>query len=1111
MSIHIALHHQTEYQYDRPRSLGPQIIRLRPAPHAKTRVLSYAMRIEPQTHFIHWQQDPYANHQARVVFPERTEVFRLSVDLVLEMAVFNPFDFFLDRQAECFPLFYDESLAKDLLPFCIKCDLTPKLEQRLESLKALRGPTIDCLVQINQDLQRDIAYTLRMEAGVQSPEQTLEQASGSCRDSAWLLVNLLRHLGLAARFVSGYLIQLKPDQQAHGEQAGLAQDFSDLHAWCEVFLPGAGWVGLDPTSGLLAGEGHIPLACTPEPSGAAPVDGAVEASEVQFSHHMHIDRIHESPRVTKPYSDAQWEAINRLGEAVDRRLADADVRLTMGGEPTFVSMSDRDAPEWNTEAIGPGKRDMAIDLMTRMKQRYGAGGFVHLGQGKWYPGEQMPRWALSLFWRKDGLSCWPQHELMADEKAQVQATRADASRLAERLAKVLGFSKASVIPAYEDVFYFLWREGRLPPDVDPFNAKLVEPYERARLRRVFQGSLKDPVGYVVPLFPSEGRWQSSPWTLRDDRLYLTPGDSPIGYRLPLQSLARSDQDDALSQLPLDPFNPGLQTALPPFQTALDSLAQEPGNSLVEPAREGFVGTALCVEVRNPGRSSGPEEELAREGDAVVYVFMPPVQKLEDYLSLLAAVHHAAQSLSIPVLIEGYPPPKDPRLAMLQITPDPGVIEVNIHPASDWPELVERTEFLYEAARQSGLSAEKFMLDGRHTGTGGGNHLVMGAAKVEDSPFLRRPDLLASLISFWHNHPSLSYLFSGLFIGPGSQAPRVDEARNDQVYELEIALREIERAQSRPGPCAPWLIDRCLRNLLIDVTGNTHRAEFCIDKLFAPDGPNGRMGLLEMRAFEMPPHPRMSLVQQLLLRACIAWFWQQPYRSPRAQRLTRWGTGLHDRFLLPTFIRLDFEDVLSELRHAGFDFELEWFEPQLEFRFPNIGSVAVRGVAIELRHALEPWQVIGESVSVSGTSRYVDASLERIEVLAQGIDSNRYVLSINGRSAPLQPTGRDGEAVIGVRFKAWQQAFALHPSIDVHTPIHVDLVDNLLARSMGGCRYHVAHPGGRNYERLPINAYEAESRRLSRFFREAHTPGLLKLDAARQSLEFPFTMDLRQYS
>ncbi|NCZ58893.1 MAG: transglutaminase family protein, partial [Betaproteobacteria bacterium] len=999
MSVQIALLHRTEYRYERPLSLGPQWVRLRPAPHTRTPLISYALTIEPEGHFIHWQQDPYANYQARLVFPERTALFRVTVELIAEIEVFNPFDFFLDRYAEQFPFVYEKPLAQDLLPYSKPCALTPALAKRLDSMRSLRGPTLDCLVQFNQDLQRDILYTIRMEPGVQTPDQTLAAGKGSCRDSAWLLVCLLRHLGLAARFVSGYLIQLKPDLPSRDAASSLSGDFCDLHAWCEVFLPGAGWIGLDPTSGLLASEGHIPLACTPDPGGAAPIEGELEQGEVQFSHQMSVSRITQPPSIEKPYRDDQWQSILHLGEQVERVLVEGDVRLTMGGEPTFVSATDRESAQWHTEALGPGKRALGVDLIGQLKARYAPGGFFHFGQGKWYPGEQLPRWALSLYWRKDGVPCWPQSQWLADEKSGHLRHHDDAERFAKRLAKTLGLQSACVIPAYEDVFYYLWREGRLPVDEDPLNARLTEPFERARLRRVFQSSLHEVVGYVLPLHPHNGHWYASSWTLRDERLHLLPGDSPIGYRLPLESLPAASRSDPLASLPVDPYSPTLESALPRFQSMLaqpgsseDADPQSANNRSFTQAEDSkplpLARTALCVELRNPGRASGPEAELAREGDSVLYVFMPPAQRLEDYLSLLAAVHHTAETLSMAVVLEGYPPPKDPRLEMLQITPDPGVLEVNVQPASSWKSLVDQTHFLYETAADCGLSVEKFMLDGRQIGTGGGSHVVLGGASVQDSPFLRRPDVLASLISFWHNHPSLSYLFSGLFIGPGSQAPRIDEARNDQVYELEIALQQIELEQARSGQCPPWFIDRCLRHLLIDVTGNTHRSEFCIDKLYAPDGPNGRLGLLEMRAFEMPPHPQMSLVQQLLVRACVAWFWHKPYRSARAQRLTRWGTGLHDRFLLPSFVKLDFEDALAELGQGGFHFDIDWFAPQFAFRFPMIGALDLRGVGIELRHALEPWQLLGEEASAGGTARYVDSSLERIEVLARGLDTNR---------------------------------------------------------------------------------------------------------------------------
>ncbi len=1094
MSIHIALHHVSHYRYDRAVNLGPQVVRLRPAPHSRTRVLSYALKVEPGEHFINWQQDPQGNYLARLVFPEKTRELKIEVDLVAEMAVFNPFDFFLEPYAETIPFAYTEGEQLELAPYLVKLPAGKLFAKYLAGIELTPTPSVDFLVALNQRLSTDISYLIRLEPGVQTPEESLQKASGSCRDSAWLLVQLFRHLGLAVRFVSGYLIQLTADVKSLDGPSGTEVDFTDLHAWCEVYLPGAGWIGLDPTSGLFAGEGHIPLACSPEPSSAALISGGVDECECEFSHKMWVERIWEAPRVTKPYSDEQWQAIVSLGQKVDEDLQAQDVRLTMGGEPTFVALDYPDDPEWNTAALGPNKRRLATDLFHRLREHYAPSALVHFGQGKWYPGEQLPRWSLNAYWRRDGEPIWHNPALYADEQHDYGVDASKAADFITRLAERLGVDGKYRVPAYEDRFYYLWRERKLPSSVSADDSRLADPLERERLRKVFEQGLDKVVGHILPLarHAKQLGWQSGSWFLRDEHCRLIPGDSAMGYRLPLDSQPWVSDADYPYINPEDPTQsfaplPAAAQIKPQLRGVWSGKAASANKRpLLGQSAAGVVRTALCAEPR----------------DGKLYLFMPPLVRLEDYLELVAAIEATAAEMKCPVLLEGYEPPLDPRLQFFRVTPDPGVIEVNIHPAASWDELVERTEFLYEQARECRLSSEKFMIDGRHTGTGGGNHFVLGGATTADSPFLRRPDLLRSLISYWHNHPSLSYLFSGLFIGPTSQAPRIDEARNDALYELEIAFAQMPEAGR---DCQPWLVDRLLRNLLVDVTGNTHRAEFCIDKLYSPDSASGRLGLLELRAFEMPPHAQMSLAQQLLLRALIARFWREPYKPAR---LVRWGTELHDRYLLPHFIEQDFADVLQELDGSGYRLRHEWFAPHFEFRFPKSGDFNVKGIELELRQALEPWHVLGEEGGGGGAVRYVDSSLERMQVKLSGLPSDRYVLTCNGVPVPLRPTGKVGEFVGGVRFRAWQPANCLHPTIEVHAPLVFDLVDSWMQRSLGGCQYHVAHPGGRSYDSLPVNAYEAESRRLARFFRLGHSPGKRPLLAPVHNNEMPMTLDLR---
>jgi uncharacterized protein (DUF2126 family) len=498
----------------------------------------------------------------------------------------------------------------------------------------------------------------------------------------------------------------------------------------------------------------------------------------------------------------------------------------------------------------------------------------------------------------------------------------------------------------------------------------------------------------------------------------------------------------------------------------------------------FVRTAMAFEPR----------------DGNLHIFLPPISDAAHWLDLVGEIEATAEELTQAIVLEGYPAPHDPRLKRFSVTPDPGVIEVNVHPAHSWQEMVKNTDILYEEARLARLGTEKFMMDGRHTGTGGGNHVTLGGPSPADSPMLRNPQVLGSLVRYWQNHPALSYLFSGMFIGPTSQAPRVDEARDDSLYELGIAMQQLPGGEVP----APWLVDRVLRNLMVDMTGNTHRAEFCIDKLYSPDSATGRLGLVEFRGFEMPPHSRMAMVQSLLLRSLVARFWQQPYE----QDLVSWGTELHDRFMLPHYVERDMNDVIGDLKRWGYPIESRWFDPFVEFRFPRYGTVNIDDIEMELRFAIEPWNVLGEEVTAQGTARFVDSSVERMQVKVRGLTDTRHVVTCNGRRVPLRCTGARGEFVAGVRYKAWNPPSGLHPTIPVQAPLVFDILDRWSERSLGGCSYFVSHPGGLYYDTLPINAYEAESRRLARFSPIGYSIGSVRAPDESIACEHPYTLDLR---
>ncbi|THV09338.1 transglutaminase family protein [Nocardioides caeni] len=1110
MSIKVALEHRTTYDFAHPVAVGPHVVRLRPAPHCRTPIEAYSLKVEPAGHFVNWQQDPFGNWLARLVFPEKVSTLDITVGLVADMMVINPFDFFIEEQAERYPFDYAPDVAADLAPYLRDVPDSARATAWKDALPELPDdgvPTVQFLADLNAAVHRDVAYSVRMEPGVQSPDQTLEIGIGSCRDSAWLLVSLLRQYGLAARFVSGYLVQLAPDAYATeglDGPPGPKEDFTDLHAWTEVFLPGAGWVGMDPTSALFAGEGHIPLSATPHPSSAAPIEGATDPVEVTFSYSNTVTRVHEDPRVTAPYTPEQWARIDALGAAVDRRLDAGDVRLTMGGEPTFVAMADASTPEWSTDADGPVKRQLAGDLAARLQELHAHGGVVHRGQGKWYPGEPLPRWSIALQRRADGEPLWTDPALFADPWSPGTATRRDAERLGLEVVRLLRLSAQQLRPAFEDPFAAL-ADHVAQPYGDRPTAREDDATEDLVAR--LDADVVEPTGWVLPLTTGETGWTSPVWQFRRGRLVLTPGTSAVGLRLPLSSVDWVD--------PESPAQPSYLEAGAPLEPGLPSVALT--------APEGADRTALAFESR----------------DGHVHVFLPPTTRLEDYADLVHLVETAASAVGVPVVLEGYQPPPDPRLVQLSVTPDPGVIEVNVQPTRTWAEQRDLTQTLYSQARLAQLTTEKFDLDGLHTGTGGGNHLTLGGHQPVDSPLLRRPDLLVSLITYWQRHPSLSYLFSGRFIGPTSQAPRFDEGRPEAVYEMEIACAEVLRlvadAETDGHEPRPWLVDRALRHLLTDLTGNTHRAEFCIDKLYSPDSTRGRLGLLELRGFEMPPHPQMALVQALLVRSLVAMFWDRPI-DPTTAPLVRWGTRLHEDFLLPHGAVADINQVVTDLADAGIDFDPAWLAPFTEFRFPRIGFADLTAAAgapihLELRQGVEPWHVLGEEATGGGTARYVDSSVERIQVTVRGIDPGRHLLTCQGVPVPLtridaQATGVPGGRVVaaglpgdafygGVRYKAWQPWSALHPSIPVDSPLTFDVVDLDAGTSLGGATYHVVHPGGRNYDHPPVNANEAEARRAARFETGRHTAGRFDTAALRRqarqvaSDEYPHTLDLRR--
>jgi uncharacterized protein (DUF2126 family) len=1058
MGIQIALRHRTSYRYDKAVSLGPQIIQLRPALHCRTPILSYSLDVIPSEHFLTWQLDPSSNQQARVLFPKKTSELAVEVNLVADLVPVNPFNFLLDPAVEKHPFQYAAELARDLQPYLLVDSNGSLLRAFLESVGNQPAGTVDLLLSLNRKVRDEIRYVTRLEHGIQSSEETLQKRSGSCRDSAWLLVESLRILGIAARFVSGYLIQLAEEKTESTESgSGPQTDSADLHAWAEAFLPGAGWIGLDPTSGLLAGEGHIPLACTSSASQAAPISGTAERASTDFRYEMSVRRLNDSRPLSQADIEEQWPRIRQLAHRVDAELEAHDVRLTMGGEPTYVGIDEPESPQWNIDALGDVKRARGMALIQALRRKMAPGGLLHYGQGKWYPGEQLPRWALSCFWRADGVPVWEDVQLIALDNHDYGLRANDALRFLQALARRLQVTAENILPAFER-----------------------------------DGPATEPSGYILPIRRRQPhgalRWSSQWWFNSLDSVVLLPGDSPIGFRIPTEVIPWIAPDELEYTFDTAPFADRVK--LPPVKPQRMNLFDvepeaDPLPAIARPS-EGvteLIRPSLCVQIR----------------DGRLHVSLPYAPVLADYFDLVAAVEDTCRRLQMPVWVEGYTPAADPRLRSFSVTPDPGVLEINLPPAACWDELEQMNMVLDSEARQNRLIAEKYDLSGNRNATGGGSHIVIGGATIADSPILRRPVLLRSMVGFWQNHPSLSYLFSGMYVGPTSQYPRVDETRMDALYELEVAFRHLPSTE-----CPPYIVDGLFRNLLADATGNTHRAEFCVDKLFPPEGLGLQLGLLELRAFEMPPNARMGLLQMLLVRALVCTFWKAPFEGS----LIRWGTKLHDRFMLPHFVWQDFLEVIAQLRHSGFEMEADWFSAHFEFRFPKIGSISAGGVELELRRALEPWNVLAEETASGRTVRSVDSSVERVQVKLSGVSAeSRYMVTCNGRHVPLHPTTETGVAVSGVRFRARRLSATMHPTIPVHSPLTFTLIDRGSQRSLVQFTYRVDSPQGREYKGRPTDAADAETRRLERF--EMIDP-IAPVAVPEEEINpiFPGTLDLR---
>ena len=1030
MNTRIAINHKIDQRFDKKVGLSTHWLRLRPAPHTQSLIEAYSLKIHTEPHFLNWLRDPYENHLARLDLPEPVADLRIEVEVLAELPPGNPFDFLVEPSAFSFPFDYPSQLTKELAPYLNVGRPGPRLRAWFEAMEVEPGYIVERLGDINLKFYNLLPAFGPLQPGAVDTETVLARGGGSPWEIAWLATLTLRHLGLAARFTSGYHVALAPKEGGY--------DIARLHAWTEVYLPGAGWIGLDPAGGIFTAEGHIPLASAPEYLRTMPLTGYFEHCAASQDETTTVRRLIPAPEVW-PYSDCQWADIRALARKVDEDLQAQSIHLNLGQSLSFVSAYNPTAPEWTTAAMGPDKTRTAEDLLYRLKNRLAPGGILHLGQGEWMGGESLPRWRLSAFFRSDDFPIWQDPALIGWRQSGFSLTTEDARRFAEVLGENLGLAKSFVIPAQEDGLHQFWlHRTDLTSAPDP--ADLRDPERRRALAVRLTGHQNEPAGFVLPLRwdPVADAWSSGNWSFRRGRLVLIPGDSAMGYRLPLDSLPVGDAAAAepepercqFDERPLLPREFGELNAR--FVT-------------VSPATEHFeTADPIYTEARPPRTAVSIQ---VRQGQ--LYVFLPPLTHLEHYLVLVSAIESTAKRIGVPVMLEGYEPPEDHRLLRLTLEPDAGCLKVCLPEVSSSASQIELVEVAFAEAANAGLRGERIMADGKSLPPGGRADIRLGGTVPANSPFFRRPELLRSLIACWQRHPSLSYLFAGRSIGPGGSAPRPDEGRDDALYELLIALERIPA-----GECAvPWMPDRLLRHLLADPAGDMRRAEIRIDQLYPPDRSSLRLGRTILRSFETPPHPKMAALQALLVKALLARFGRKPIQS----ELIEWRSALHDRFMLPHVLWEDFLSVLDDLTTAGFPFQPEWFRPLLDLRFPLLGHVQIGDMELELRSAHEPWPVLAEETTSMGTARFVDSANEKVQVRCSGLSPGRHVLTCNGYRVPLKATATHGEMVAGVRYKASNPPSTLHPTKYAVDALVFDLLDSWTGRVIGGCTYFPPRP------------------------------------------------------